>query len=427
MKSKYIIVQKKSNILLKINIICCMYIVIWTGIPAFRSATDKGAFRFLFFGVAGIWLLSCFLISSDWMKGMEMALLFSSTYMMFSIFYLIAGYGNENLNLLVSPIFLYLCIFMGIFYSHIDNLKADKALLFCFSACLIITSITTIYNLSINVNYVRTLTSSSSDPMLKATLEAKNVGSFDFVYGNILILPFWLIVLRNIRLPKKIAIIYAICCVLIIYTTLKANFMTLYIFLFISLLFLVVPLNKKSVFIIILLVPLLIVLYPHITQGIVYLLNLAKEATPSIMTQNKITNIILYLQSGGDGNLGEVCVRFTYMKNSLRSFLSSPLIGVGGYYGIPFIIGGHSQFIDDLGRYGLFGTVPLILFMNFYRKKILSYTEDFSLRCACNMSFLFYFIIGILNPIYSYGISMTMFFVVPLLIRMTKRIKSENE
>jgi hypothetical protein len=422
MESKYIKPPKKSTKLFKINIICCMYIIIWTFIPTVRFFADSGVFRLLFFLVSGIWLLSCFLIDVNWLKGMGLAFIFGCIYFLFVTLYFFIGYGNQNINTLVSPTFLYFCILMGIFYWHLNNPKIDKILIICFIICFVITAITTIYNLRINGNFVRSLTSSSTDPALKRLLELRNVGSFDFVYGNMLLLSFLMIVLRNIKLQKASTIILVICSSLIIIISVKANFMILYILLFVSCLFLLFPFNKKTVIGIIAIMPLLFVLYPYIVQGILEFLNNIKELSPSIMTQNKISNMIQYLQNGGN-DLSDVSIRFTYMKNSLRSFVSSPFIGVGGYYGIPFIIGGHSQFIDDLGRYGLFGTIPLLLFMNYYRKSILKNVNDFSLSGACNISFLFYFIMGVLNPIYSYGISLNIFFIIPTMVRFIDRMK----
>jgi len=64
----------------------------------------------------------------------------------------------------------------------------------------------------------------------------------------------------------------------------------------------------------------------------------------------------------GNIEITDLSQRVSLLMNSISSFISSPLIGIGAYYNSYDIVGGHSQFIDDFARYGIFGATPLIMF-----------------------------------------------------------------
>lgn len=396
-----------------INIIICVYICCWVLLPAFRNSTDSGIYRILFMGLLLLWFITTLMIKPKWINKFIPIIILWSLNIIFTCIYIFFGNSDINFISLVDRVFLLNCILMGGFYSELSKSKLDKIILSCVITCFIITAITTIYNLKIDINASRILTSSSTSDIQRHYLESRNVGSFDFIYGIILILPIILISIKNIKLPKNfifivLSILMLLCCIL-------SNFSTIYILLIITFFIVLIPSNKNSKKILLILTPIIIILTPILLEVIIYILEIIKYKTPSIMTQIKIQGIIDVLL--GQDSIFSLGSRISLYSNSIRSFLESPLIGIGAYYNEYNIIGGHSQFLDDLARYGIFVFLCDISFYFIYKKNIIKKINCIWIKNAYNFSWLYFIILGLINPIYNYGISLTMFLIIPVVIR----------
>lgn len=414
--------KKKQNIsTLSVNVLCSLYISAWVLLPAFRNLTDGGYYKFLFFIFALFWLVTSLMIKKSWMKDILPSVFLGLIYPLIMMIYYVFNFGNINLGNFVPIFFLFLCVLMGEFYKTLNNVKVDNILLRFIFLFFTITSITTIYNLSINFNASRMLTSSSTSIESRAFLEAKNIGSFDFIYGSVIFLPFLIIIMSNKWGLSKVP--FNLIGLLIVITIALSNFTTAYIFLGLSLLVFFIPSKKKIkpyfivfIFIVILALP---VILPIIMSFLIWLLNIVKEITPSIMTQNKIDSIIEVLL--GKNSVTETSVRFSYINNSFKSFFKSPLIGRGAYYNTHNIVGDHAQFIDDLARFGALGTLPLLgMFYKIFKSNF-KMIENIAIKYGYVLSILVFVLLGFLNPIYSYGIVFVMFILLSLISRKLDR------
>jgi hypothetical protein len=136
------------------------------------------------------------------------------------------------------------------------------------------------------------------------------------------------------------------------------------------------------------------------------------------MTKEKIYSAIQILN--GTKPLFELTVRFELIYNSFTAFLKSPIFGVGAYYNDFSIIGGHSQFFDELGRFGLLGFVPLcvtfVISLKNSQAKNLSYILGFA-----------FLMISLINPSFVYMILFNLL-VIPniYLLSIRKKVIYEN-
>ena len=108
---KYVAERNKKNIsvILRLNILCCIYICAWILLPVFKNATDSGILRLVFFSVAGTWFFTTLMIKSNWLASLIPSLLIGLIYPLFKIIYYITEYGNIQANGLISPFFIILC------------------------------------------------------------------------------------------------------------------------------------------------------------------------------------------------------------------------------------------------------------------------------------------------------------------------------
>jgi len=123
----------------------------------------------------------------------------------------------------------------------------------------------------------------------------------------------------------------------------------------------------------------------------------------------------------GETTFSELSIRTDLALNSLKSFLNSPIIGRGAYYSDSSIIGSHSQFIDDFGRYGLLGGIPLIIFVGSVFKRIYRSIKKDGLRNTYFFTIIIFLILSVLNPILAYGIMFSIFTIVPIYIKYSDK------
>lgn len=118
------------------------------------------------------------------------------------------------------------------------------------------------------------------------------------------------------------------------------------------------------------------------------------------ITSTRITDLILVFtgQASVEYVAGEG-QRFDRMGWSIDAFFANPLFGAVGS-NAPEKLGGHTEWIDQAARYGIFPMICNTAFWISTYKKMRHDTEEMSAtnRCVRN-AFVMYLILGFLNPI----------------------------
>lgn len=137
----------------------------------------------------------------------------------------------------------------------------------------------------------------------------------------------------------------------------------------------------------------------------------------SIYMRMKIEKLILMLE--GDGNLNDATSRVYLMNVSINTFLKNPILGKGIYYHNFAIVGGHSQILDDLARFGLIGYGIIIMpIVNFFKFLIKNLDEEKKIYIIL---IGLYIGLSIFNVSMPYYISMVIFTIIPIWINGIKR------
>lgn len=129
-------------------------------------------------------------------------------------------------------------------------------------------------------------------------------------------------------------------------------------------------------------------------------------------TNNKIIAIANLLM----GNMSEIDTlsrRMMLIGQSLQSFMENPLFGINFKNHVKGRIGCHSQWADDLGRYGILGN--FLIWINYYKiaKYTINHNQSLFVKKMMLSVWLTFFVLGFLNPCLSGTILMIMFVVVP--------------
>lgn len=402
-----------------INKFCCYFVLTYSLLPILSVFQSNILFEFVYVAAIILWIVTgLHKLSSFYRKKMFLPYVF---FISIVILYMVIGYGNLNMATAIRYALLFGIAVNGCLYTTKANGKFDKALFALLTFLYLITLISTISVLSTDGLAARTLTSSSSDPEAINRYKLKNVGSFDFIYSLLLLIPMIFGYIKaSFSHSRNNSLFHLVFLLLMIACVLMSNFTTalLLLFLDIMLIFLVgrKMTLKKFVFLSVaalVIAPALLVIF---IQQMVYL-------TDSIYAADKLTGLLGV--SAGSEDIGEVYTRTELIQASINSFFSNPIFGVGGWYPISGVpnpkIGYHSEFIDEFARYGLIGAGPLLLFFRNIFSVI--YKQNGNKEFYRNLVFvplLLFTILSFLNPVFDNIMMISIFIYVPLVDRISR-------
>lgn len=280
---------------------------------------------------------------------------------------------------------------------------------------LVITTVTTIYGLSIHPGAARTMATfmDPNDPLLKQ-YEWFNIGGFSFTYILLTIYPMIIGYIREThdKLWVKVVVIW----VLGIYYF-SAEYMTgLMGFILISSLWFVPKEFQYKRFLTV--IALIILFFTLIKGPLASVLYDASASTSSYILRERF----LYMADSLSGieNTSDVGSREDVLMASLKGFLYSPIFGnwfIGGG------IGGHSYILDFLSLYGLIGVVLLWKsYKTIFRTFIAPY-KNRSYYSYAVMSFITALILSTVNT-GNHWLELTL--LVPLMLRKISCEKSQR-
>ena len=403
---------KKSMKYEKINILCFIYLITWAFIPVFAYYTSGTLFRFLYAGVIIIWFITGL---KNLSKNMLVPLFSMFCFLVIIFIYYSIGYGDIRILDFISYILvLSIGINSTVYIRKLSFYRKNKIKKYVM-ILIFITLCTTVNVLLKNSNAARLLTSSSTNIEIVTMLEKENVASFDFIYGIVIFLPvlFYSIFFCKKKLAK---IFYLIVLFLVLLCIFKANFTTAYI-LFLIEIVLYLFFSSKSFFGKILTILLFVIILLFGKQIIIFYLNFLIDNTTSILSQQKLIEIINIFK--GEGNISQATSRMNLILQNIDSFIEKPILGQGAYYNAEAFkyIGRHSQFLDELARYGLLGGGFLFYFLFSCFYQIYDKINNKNYRRIYVISTIIFFMLGFLNPIFNNGILMFYFIVVPFFIK----------
>lgn len=247
------------------------------------------------------------------------------------------------------------------------------------------------------------------------------VGDFQLMYAiAILIGPLFMLISERKKGGKK-SIFLFIILILMIFCLILCNLVTTLVIATLSIgLSLYLQHTSKMKYIILCIISFAAVIIKSI---IVNFLNfLVSSQIFYWSTSNKIQAIANVL-SGDFTNIDTLSRRMMLINQSLTSFMEHPLWGINFKDHVMGKVGCHSQWADDLARYGIIGNI--VIFLNYI--KIAKHT---TYSCKSNITrksmkcvWITTFILGFLNPCLSGTILMAIFVVIPT---FDYAIKEEN-
>lgn len=149
------------------------------------------------------------------------------------------------------------------------------------------------------------------------------------------------------------------------------------------------------------------------------------EMLGSARVSKRINQIIVFMETMDiRASGGSLTVRYELISTSWRTFTASArsfLLGVGEHRATDLIVGNHSQFIDELARYGIVGSAMVWTMLcsgfRFVKKAAGTVTGTVLNRQLGVMIFIF-ILRGFLGAVFAAPIGIQLFLVMPLMLRL---------
>lgn len=405
-------VNKKISKRSIVGVVCLSLILLWITFPIMRGIADSGTAKI---GFAFLMLFSIVLLKKRWLVN-SMQFTFIAAFTVFIFIYLVdflLRRGDMTIFDFVNYFVLFFCIAASVLIAEHENDKMERFLLGLFFLLCIISLITTIFGLITDASAIRLLTSSSTSEAVEEQLRSKNIGGYDFLYSLLILIP---VLIQVVKCTKswtfKIAGIVWISLILI--CIILANFTIAYLFIGMIVIFSLFPSKMSTVKKVMISIIAFGVLFLLLKGFIIMYLQFIGNHTESIMTQGRMKQMEAFLT--GQISIFEMNDRFVLAMNSMSTFWESPFFGGGAYFRHYELVSGHSTWIDELARNGIIGYIPFIVMMVSGVRNVIICKSTIE-KNTILIVFVFYIVLGLVNNVFGYMISLVVFIITPMLVR----------
>lgn len=331
---------------------------------------------------------------------------------------------------IISPMLIY------DFYSINNKLKSLVFLSISLIGMYFILNIKTLYVLFTVPNAARALASGSlHDKTLGALNDIGIGGGYDLTYALCVLIPFLIVFIKG----KTIMNIYIksliyIFIILSVYTIIKSDYGMGFLLSLISILLALFVINGNfkrdlTLMFVIFVTSLFLMtfLLNPLTDLIIYISFFFEDS----FIGQRLQELAFGLKGSDFGSSTEY--RFQLYARSFETFLESPFVGVGylvqyDYYAALQYVGGHSEWLDFLANFGLFGALPLFLvfYLNFI--EVMNKYRGTKYQSPILISYSLFIIIGSINLVFKFGIMVAILLFIPtfpIFVEMIKRKKHQ--
>jgi hypothetical protein len=333
------------------------------------------------------------------------------TYM---IFYFAGYMQGADIDRIFNYLRLGFTLLLINYYIESEDWNAIKKLTAFSLGCIVFSCITTLRALALDPIAARILATGREE--LIQGLGGLMIGSYGLVYGLVFV-TVTLVGLLKAKLSIGWKVVFLSLAVLFAYTIFSAAFMIALLLILFGLILVLLDIRKTTSLLIttVIFIALILLMSPFLYNALNYLGDRTEHDVLS-MRFYELAHMVRY--GTAEGTVTSEA-RFKFYWLSLSSFLESPILGVGGFYGFGgsiWGIGGHSAFLDELAKYGVLGSVFLFvaLFSNaFYVYKKFSSDKQ---RANYYSAIILFFILGLINTMLFVPLFFAAYFVVPGMI-----------
>ena len=289
-------------------------------------------------------------------------------------------------------VFLYLGIVYTIFlyYFNSEHKRFFKTIvMFIFADCIYL-AINTYVHLAENPLLARYLATGNVDT---TATTYSGIGSYGYFYALVPIILLLSYSLMNMRKGKLVSLLLVIGFMSVL---IKASFTIsiLFSFLFITWIVLSKILKKHSAIIFIVIVSAILLSKDVISQSL-NKIALSDHVSYEVALRLRELSLFFSGQNIAGSDLG---LRLSLYTSSIDAFKHNFLAGISASNNIFYTVGGHSAWLDMLGRFGLFSILFFAFLLKAYKYAINRVPEKH--KGFVNMYWLYFICLGFINTLF---------------------------
>ncbi|MDS0526535.1 hypothetical protein NNC19_12660 [Clostridium sp. SHJSY1] len=406
----------KSNKRNSVNYLASCLTIPYIVISLLYIKTDN--FRYICFFLMILFIVGFFILKKKVHLRMKYAILILFLILVTISFLSTSGLVESIKNTVMiilsfAPIFIF-----DFFYLENSNDRKYAKIFLCFIIpVLLYTVFATLYYLYSDPQVAREMvTWNPSSEVIDSTLPIAIGGGYALIYGVMLIPVVLFYIIRRIQCKAKMKLLYFILMLFFLYFIFRSGFTTAFLIsLFgIYIVFLSNIQHNKVLKMIIISVVTIIAGYLCIYFGVLdYIGGLLpsdsiisirlNEIRPALFNGNKISSFGLRLE---------------LLQKSFSAFINNPLFGVGYKVGQSYanegtLLGLHSEWVDNLGRYGIVMGLPYFSFIFLCFRDLIKKYKNTKYKDLIVILVCLIILLGFCNPIKTSSAFLFLFVVVP--------------
>lgn len=323
-------------------------------------------------------------------KNNKVFMLFISLFFLEVVMRTINNFANSFYALMIQIPCLFLSLYLLIDRGR-SSYNLTKKLFYIFIISLGITGYTTYLGCLKFPNISRLMATGELDPSLEQSIRYLNIGGFNTIYTLVLMLPFWINLIKSRKFSWKTKIIVIFVIIGSMMGIIQSEYTTALLFSLLSLMTLFLPVNlslKAFVRFLFLSIVFIFLIKAILPSALEFL----AENNESQSVQIRLYDLSNILSGHGADEDSDIVNRLDKLVNSFYHFSESPIFGHFKFFG------GHSYVGGVLEFYGLFGLFMLsIMLYNMYRLFV-SPLENRGINTALYTMCFVYLSFLILNP-----------------------------
>lgn len=417
--------NQKNKFIENVNFIALVVFIAWYILPIAKIYFNGTIFNIIMSLVLLTFFMTAYMLAPKkfWVIGKH-----TITVIICIVIYIINMFirkeaGNPIAYAKIGIIF-WVPVIMNNLYMHYYSNSKKKALIHIILLYFILTTIPTMMEVFANPGAIRELSYGGVDTIEDYSKVQRNVGTFSYVYGLAIIIPFLLHILIETK-NKKLFLLLTLVSII---TLIKASFTIAIIITAISMLIYYLTSRKNithKIMVVAISILIVVISFNFLPN---LLINLSNNIDNKYFKQ-RIIEIADFMGGNASGS-GDLTSRLELYKKSFDTFLKHPIIGVGGYYYIEFNnpgIGYHSQILDDMARYGIFSLFFVIIFFYYYRKNLLKISTIETNKRIINTTIFGVLLLALINPCFNNEwISIILFILLPTYCSLEKEELNEK-
>lgn len=297
---------------------------------------------------------------------------------------------------------LFIFPLLGLYLIKSDNHPIVRRIFYIVSIAYLVTCVTTYLGCLAYPVASRELATFSQEDEMYSLYTSINIGGFSFVYAIVLMLPLLIYLVRDKRLNIIIGVIALLMVVITIFVTEYATALLFMIVAFMSFIF---PKNFSTKHIIITMLTILVI-YWGAKEYLGHAFDVLATNVDSEILAERFYSISDLLLGDEKSVEGDIESRVEVYELSVKAFEASPIWGASGIN-----VGGHSFFLDNLGKYGCFGLIAMIFMYSSLYKLYFKRYKSQPYSGYILLTFFIALALAILNPKENLAI---LTFIVPL-------------